>query len=166
MRPPDGRNRRLERKPMPRSRQLKTAQRLFGDDERRKAQTLADSERQVNESEAKLAELKTYRADYLRDFANRAGGGMSAASARGYQTFIARLDEALREQTELVTRAHAQRAEQLSKWRGAARRSAAVERVVQRTHTEEQRVVERREQVDTDERAQRRWAQGVNRRAR
>jgi flagellar FliJ protein len=151
---------------MPRSRQLKTAQRLFGDDERRKAQTLADSERQVNESEAKLAELKSYRADYVRDFANRAGGGMSAASARGYQTFIARLDEALREQTELVTRAHAQRAEQLTKWRGAARRSAAVERVVQSTRTEEQRLVERREQVDSDERAQRRWAQGANRRAR
>jgi flagellar protein FliJ len=151
---------------MARSRQLKTAQRVLGDDERRKAQTLALSERQVHESEAKLAELKTYRADYLRDFAQRAGGGMNAASARSYQAFIARLDEALREQTEVVTRARAERAEQLSKWRGAARRSAAVERVVQRSHSEERRALEKSEQVDSDERAQRRWAQGAQRRAR
>jgi flagellar FliJ protein len=151
---------------VPRSRQLKTAQQVLGHEERRKAQTLAVSERALHESEAKLAELKTYRADYVRDFASRAGGGMNAASARSYQAFIARLDEALREQTEIVTRARAQRAEQLNKWRGAARRSAAVDQVVQRSRSEEQRVLERREQHDLDERAQHRWAQGANRRAR
>jgi flagellar FliJ protein len=151
---------------VPRSRQLKTAQRLFEGDERRKAQTLAACERALHESEAKLAELKGYQADYLRDFAHRAGGGMTGASARDYQAFMTRLEEALRQQAEIVTRARAQRAELLSKWRGAAQRSAAVDRAVQRDHSEEQRAVERREQHDSDERAQRRWTTENHRRAR
>lgn len=151
---------------MPRSRQLKTAQRVFDENERRKAETLAASERQVQESEAKLAELKRYSEDYQRDFACRAGGGMDAARARDYQAFIARLDEALRQQAEIVSRAHAQRTEQLGEWQGAAQRSAAVDRAVERHVSAENRALERREQHDSDERAQRLWSQGVNRRAR
>lgn len=151
---------------MPRSRQLKTAQRVFDQDERRKAETLAVSERQMRESEAKLAELERYQQDYVRDFARRAGSGMDAARARDYQAFIARLDEALRQQHDVVTRAREQHTEQLGKWRGAAQRSAAVDRAVERQRSEQLRALERHEQRDSDERAQRRWSQGANRRAR
>jgi flagellar FliJ protein len=151
---------------VPRIRQLQTAHGVLESDERRKAQTLANSERQVSESEAKLAELGSYREAYLRDFANRAGGGMTAARARDYQAFLARLDEALREQAEVVARARAARTELLAKWRGAAQHTAAVDRALQRGLTEERRRLERREQSDTDERAQRRWSCGENRRVR
>lgn len=133
-------------------------------DEKRKAQTLAHSERAVTDSEAKLAELDGYREAYLRDFATRAGGGMSAVRARDYQAFLARLDEALREQTEVVSKARAQRTELLGKWRGAARRSATVDRALQRGLSEEQRRLERREQGESDERAQSRWSSGGGRR--
>jgi flagellar protein FliJ len=145
---------------VPRIRQLKTAHGVLESDERRKAQTLASSERAVHDGEAKLAELDGYRAAYLRDFAVRAVGGISAARARDYQAFLARLDEALREQNEIVTRARAQRAELLAKWRGAARRTAAVDRALKRGLAEEERRQERREQGDADERAQARWSGG------
>jgi len=149
---------------MPRMRQLKTAHGVLESDERRKAQTLASSERQVHESEAKLAELGGYREAYIRDFASRAGAGMNAARARDYQVFLARLDEALREQTEIVAQARATRAELLAKWSGAARRSAAVDRALERGVSEERRRLERREQHDADERAQGRWSAGGKRR--
>ena len=151
---------------MPRTRQLKTAHGVFESDEQRKAQTLASSERAVRESEAKLAELGAYRDAYLRDFARRAGDGMSAARAHDYQACLARLDEALREQTEIVARSRAARAELLAKWSGAARRSAAADRALQRGLTEEQRRLERREQVEADERAQGRWSSGGSRKGR
>jgi len=151
---------------VPRIRQLQTAHGVLENDERRKAQTLANSERQVKESEAKLAELGSYREAYLRDFASRAGGGMTAARARDYQAFLARLDEALREQSEVVSRARAQRAELLARWRGAAQHTAAVDRALQRGLNDEQRRLERREQSDADERAQRRWSSGDSRRVR
>lgn len=143
---------------MPRIRQLKTAHGVLETDERRKAQTLAASERAVHESEAKLAELAGYRDAYVREFALRAGRGMSAARARDYQAFLARLDEALREQTEIVARSRTARAELLAKWSGAARRSAAVGRALERGLTDERRRLERREQHDADERAQGRWS--------
>jgi flagellar FliJ protein len=146
-----------------RIRQLKTAHGVLETDERRKAQTLAASERAVHESEAKLAELGGYRDAYIRDFARRAGGGMNAARARDYQAFLVRLDEALREQTEIVGRARAARAELLATWRGAARRSAAVDRALQRGLSEQRRGLERREQVDADERAQVRSSSGSSR---
>ncbi|HWW33120.1 MAG TPA: flagellar export protein FliJ [Steroidobacteraceae bacterium] len=149
---------------MPRMRQLKTAHGVLESDERRKAQTLASSERQVHESEAKLAELGGYREAYIRDFASRAGAGMNAARARDYQVFLARLDEALREQTEIVAQARATRTELLAKWSGAARRSAAVDRALERGVSEERRRLERREQHDADERAQGRWSAGGKRR--
>lgn len=151
---------------MPRIRQLKTASGVFENDERRKAQKLASSERAVRDGEAKLAELGSYRDAYLRDFASRAGDGMSAARARDYQVFLARLEEALREQSEIVARARAERAELLDKWRGAARQSAAVDRALERNLSEEQRRIERREQFDSDERAQRHWSSGGSRRVR
>jgi len=149
---------------VPRIRQLKTAHGILESDERHKAQTLASSERVVNESEAKLAELDGYREAYLRDFASRAGGGMTAARARDYQAFLARLDEALREQSEVVARARAQRTELLARWRGAARRSATVDRALKRSLGEEQRRLERREQSESDERASGRWSNGGGRR--
>jgi flagellar FliJ protein len=151
---------------VPRARQLKTAKRVFDDDERRKSEALAHADRQLQDCEAKLAELQSYQADYLRDFNKRAGGGMTAASARDYQAFIARLDEALRQQLDIVAQARAQRAEQHGKWRGAAQRSMAVERAVDRHATEEQRALERHEQRDTDERAQRAWSARTTNRAR
>ena len=151
---------------MPRIRQLKTAHGVLETDERRKAETLAGSERAVQDSEAKLAELDGYREAYLRDFASRAVGGISAGRARDYQAFLARLDEALREQMQVVARAKAQRAELLAKWRGAARRTATVDRALQRGLTEEQRRLERREQNDADERSQGRWSQGGHHRGR
>jgi flagellar protein FliJ len=150
---------------MTRARQLETAQRVFDDQERRKAETLAHSERLLRESEAKLAELSTYKADYLRDFAKRAGGGMSAARARDYQAFMERLDEALRQQNELVAQARSQQAEHLNTWRGAARQSMVVDKAVERHAAEERRVLEQREQRDTDERAQGAWTR-INDRAR
>src|SRR6185312_14056214 len=100
-----------------RSQRMAVVQKVVDDQERRRARALAASEKLVLDSEAKLAELEKYRAGYLRDFSSKAGGGMSAASARDYQVFLARLDEALRQQAQIVARAKAQRAGS-----GAARR--------------------------------------------
>ncbi len=143
---------------MSRDRQLKTAKDVLERTERRHAQALAASERRVRESEAKLAELEGYRADYLRDFAGRAATGITAGSARNFQGFITRVEEALREQAQVVARVRAERAEELRKWRLAAQRSSAVGRVIDNHQLQERRRAERREQASADEHAQSRWA--------
>jgi flagellar protein FliJ len=146
---------------MKRAQRLDMVQKVVDDLERRKAEALALSERRVNESETKLTELESYRASYVREFAIRAESGMTGASARDYQAFLARLDEALRQQAQVVTRARAQRDSELQNWQGAAQRADAVGQMVKQWKTEEQRAVDRREQLESDERSQRSWANGI-----
>jgi len=137
-------------------------QKVVDDLERRRAQALALSERRVTESEAKLAELETYRAGYVRDFNARAGTGMTAATARDYQVFLARLAEALRQQDQAVTRARAQRDAERDSWQGAAQRADAIGQMAKVWSAEDRRALERYEQKETDEFSQRPRAQGMH----
>jgi flagellar protein FliJ len=146
---------------MKRTDRLEMVKKVVDDLERRKAEALAACERRVNESETKLTELETYRAGYVRDFAMRAQVGMSGASARDYQVFLSRLDEALRQQAQAVIGTRAQRDSQLQNWQDAAQRADAIGHTVKRWQAEELRLLERREQHESDERSQRIWAQGL-----
>jgi flagellar protein FliJ len=126
--------------------------------EQRLALALAECRRQLREGEAKLSELEQYRSQYRRDFDQRATAGISAERARGFQTFLVRLDQALSEQRELLTHARAQEAEELRKWRGAARRNEALERLLERRRAAARRQETRVEQAASDAHAQRLWA--------
>jgi len=136
-------------------------QNVVDDQERRRAEALASSERRVSESEAKLAELESYHASYVRGFATRAGSGIDGNMARDYQAFLARLDEAIRQQTQIVTRVRAQRDSEMQNWQGAAQRAEAVGQMVKRFQNEEARAVDRREQSESDERSAHAWAYGL-----
>jgi flagellar FliJ protein len=144
---------------MKRAQRLEMVQQVVDDQERRRAEALAGSEGRLSESETKLAELQSYHAGYVRDFALRAESGMDGALARDYQAFLARLDEALKQQRQVVVRARAQRDGELQIWQGAAQRAEVVGQMVKRFLTEELRVLDRREQHESDERAQRAWSQ-------
>ena len=146
---------------MKRSERLDIVKKVADDFERRKAEALAASERRVAESEKKLADLEAYRDGYVRDFQLRAKAGIGAAAARDYQVFLTRLDEALRQQTQAVIGTRAQRDAELQNWQDAAQRAEVIGQTVKRWQGEERYALERREQIETDERSQRIWAQGM-----
>ncbi len=146
---------------MKRAQRLEMVQNVVDDQERQRAEALARSERQVAESEAKLAELQAYHENYVRGFALRAQAGMDAVMARDYQAFLARLEEALRQQTQIVFRAQAQRDGERRNWQGAAQRAEAVGQMVKRFQHEEARALDRLEQSESDERSARSWAYGL-----
>lgn len=146
---------------MKRAQRLEMVQNVVDDLERKRAEELARSERQVAESEAKLAELQSYLDNYVRGFAARAQSGINAVMARDYQAFLARLEEALRQQTQIVFRARAQRDGEKQTWQGAAQRAEAVGQMVKRFQNEEARALDRREQSESDERSARAWAFGL-----
>ncbi len=143
---------------MTQARILKSAQQVLERHEQRHARSLADWERQVRESETKLADLERYRAVYLRDFDQRAQEGMNGSQARTYQSFIARVALAVSEQQELLSRARVQHADELRKWRHAARRTAALKRIIERRERSALQHAERAEQATADAHAQRNWA--------
>ena len=146
---------------MKRSERLEIVKKVVDDFERRKAEALAASERRVTESEKKLADLEAYRDGYVRDFNLRAKAGIGAAAARDYQVFLGRLDEALRQQTQAVIGTRAQRDAELQNWQDAAQRAEAIGQTVKRWQGDERHALERREQIESDERSQRIWAQGM-----
>ena len=147
---------------MKRSERLEIVKKVVDDFERRKAEALAACERRVTESEKKLSDLEAYRDGYVRDFNLRAKAGIGAAAARDYQVFLGRLDEALRQQTQAVIGTRAQRDAELQNWQDAAQRAEAIGQTVKRWQGDERHALERREQIESDERSQRIWAQGMN----
>lgn len=140
---------------MTRAKRLAPVQTLVDDNERRLAQSLAAFERRVTESEAKLQELERYRGEYEQQFTQRAGKGIGATDLRDYQAFLARLSDAIRQQQALVQRVRAERDAERLRWQEAARKAKALDHVVDQWQAEERRATDRREQRDTDERAQR-----------
>jgi flagellar protein FliJ len=145
---------------MKRAQRLEMVQHVVDDQERRRAEALALSERKVAEGEAKLAELQGYHESYARSFAIRAEAGIDGIMARDYQTFLARLEEAVRQQNQLLVRVRAQCDGERQNWQGAAQRAEAVGQMVKRFQTEEERAAERREQDESDERSLHAWAYG------
>ena len=145
---------------MKRAQRLEMVQNVVDDQERRRAEELAASQKRVTESETKLAELEAYHESYARGFALRAQTGIDAVMARDYQAFLARLEEALRQQQQIVIRSRAQRDGEMQIWQGAAQRAQAVGQMVKRFQSEEARALDRQEQVESDERSARAWALG------
>ena len=144
---------------MTRSKRLEPVHRLADDEERRLARNLAAHDRRVAEAEAKLGELQQYRQEYENQFSARAEGGIGATELRDYQAFLARLSEAVRQQRTILERARVERDLERTKWQKAATRAKAVDHVMERWRTEERQALERRDQRESDERAQRKVQQ-------
>lgn len=140
---------------MKRAQRLKPVQDIVEDAQRKLQQSFAVAQRQLAQAEAKLAELERYCEEYRKQFAERALKGMDAPGLRDYQVFLARLNEAIRQQQAIVARARAERDAERQRWQSAQIRAKALGHVVEQWRLEEQRVQDRREQRDSDERAQR-----------
>jgi flagellar FliJ protein len=140
---------------MQRAKRLEPVQHLVDDEQRRQAQRVATAERRVAEAQAKLQELQRYRAEYEQQFSQRAGKGIGATDLRDYQAFLARLSEAIRQQQGLLKRAELERDSERLQWQEAAKRAKALGHVVEQWRAEERLVNERRDQRESDERAQR-----------
>jgi flagellar FliJ protein len=140
---------------MKRSERMQTVERVVSDVEKKRAEALAARERHVTECEHKLQELESYQRSYAEQFQSRAGAGIGAAGLRDFQTFMLRLGEAVKQQVQLIAKAKADRDAERLGWQHAAHRAEAVGGLVERWQKEEQRLQDKQDQRDSDERAQR-----------
>ena len=138
---------------MTRSKRIQPVQRLVDGRERELAGVVAEARSRFADAEARRAELVRYRADYETGFQKEAAGGSSGLRLRDYRLFLARLDEALRQQELLVARARDELATQTRLWQESVRRAKALGVVVDKWRGEERLARERQDQRDTDERA-------------
>jgi flagellar protein FliJ len=141
---------------MKRSERLDVVQQATARTERERAERVGAAERHLVEMQQKLVALERYRSEYEAGFAARAGGGVDVVGMRDFQTFLARLGEALAQQRELVTLAQRALEAERSHWREAAQRAHVVETLAERWQSEEMRAEDRRDQQESDELSQQR----------
>ncbi len=106
-------------------------------------------------AKAQLAMLEEYRSDYAERFRGAAQRGMSPREWQNYQEFMARLDEAIDQQTIAVTGSERHRAAGQQQWMDQANRLRAFDHLADRHHDRERQIEGRREQKLTDEIASR-----------
>jgi flagellar FliJ protein len=140
---------------MKRSERMVPVKQVLSSTERDRARDLGATQRVLTEAEVRLLDLQQYQKDYLKDFEKRAKAGGNALSLRDYQQFLARLQEAVKQQEQIVAQARDAVAASTQRWQGAARRVKAIESVVDKWQHDEARTAGRVEQKTMDERAQR-----------
>lgn len=143
---------------MKRSDSLDMVQQMAARTERERAEKVGAAERHLVEMQQKLAALEKYRTEYETGFKSRVGAGLDVVGMRDFQTFLARLGEALAQQRELVTLAQGALDTERSSWREAAQRQHVVETLAERWQSEETRAANRRDQNESDELSQQRAA--------
>lgn len=136
---------------MKRSERLDIVQQAANRTEKDRAERMALAEKHLAEMQQKLSALEKYRGEYEAGFAAKAGAGFGAAGVRDFQTFLARLGEALEQQRELVAGARRALDAERDNWREAAQRAHVVETLADRWQGEETRAANRRDQNMSDE---------------
>jgi flagellar protein FliJ len=147
---------------MKRSERLDVVQQAAARTERERAERVGAAERHLAEMQQKLAALEKYRNEYEAGFATKAGAGVGVVGMRDFQTFMAKLGEALVQQREYVALARNALDAERSNWREAAQRQHVVDTLAERWQGEETRAELRRDQQESDELSQQRSAKERN----
>ena len=141
---------------MKRSKRLEPVGEMAVEEERGCASRVAAIQSRLEDAHKRGAELKRYVVEYQSMFQQRAAAGIDMAGLRDYQTFLARLNEAVRQQDVVITQIESECVRARVEWLEAAARKSAVNKVIESARLEDQKLEDRMLQKETDERAQRR----------
>lgn len=140
---------------MKKSRRLQPVVKVAESREQQAARALGDAQTTLSEAEQRLAELKGYREDYIARFHSAGAAGMAAAQMEDYRQFLHKLSLAIDQQGQVIVRAASVVEEKRQGWHVSRSKAQMLDTVVSRYQSEEQRVVDRKEQGEQDERSQR-----------
>ena len=140
---------------MKRSKRLEPVGALAEEAERECAAQVAALQGRLADAQRSCLELKRYLGEYQSMFQQRASAGIGVSGMRDYQTFIARLGDAVRQQQVVIEQLQADCERARARWAEAAVRKSAVHKVIAKVLTEDQKIEERRNQNESDEHAQR-----------
>lgn len=125
---------------------------LARESERAAAKALGQALKQVEEAEQQLQQLLEYQADYQRRLSESASQGMNAQTLLEYREFITKLGLAIEQQEQVVARARSELGERKRYWFAKRGRSKALDAVLDKYIKDEQKALERREQLEHDDR--------------
>jgi len=140
---------------MTKSKRMQPIVRVADQREHKAAIEMAEFRRFLDAQQARLDELNNYRNDYARHFEEAGRGGMDAARMANYRRILARLNDAIVYQEQRLTGLHNEYEQVRRRWTDTRTRAASLDKVMERYRKEERRAGDRREQGESDERAQR-----------
>ncbi len=138
------------------SQRIQTVVKLARHDEDEAVLALSQARRQVEEQQRRLAELEAYRRDYAQRLDGLGSAGVNIAQLNEYRAFIIRLDAAIGQQGQRLKQCQAELEQASAAWQAARLRHRAVDKYRQRCRDEELRQAAKKEQKESDERAQQR----------
>jgi len=103
--------------------------------------------------EVKLQMLRQYRAEYHERFMETARNGIDPNAWRNYSSFLARLDDAINSQQQVVARSHTATATGQQTWVSENTRAKAFDTLSQRQLLQEAKRLNKHEQQQNDEHA-------------
>ncbi|MCU7802638.1 MAG: flagellar export protein FliJ [Candidatus Thiodiazotropha sp. (ex Lucinoma borealis)] len=137
------------------SKRLKPVQRFAHSKEQTAARSMGQARKNLQQEEDKLQQLKLYHQEYLDRFQQTAGEGISAIQLQEYRAFLAKLDEAIRQQEEVVAASIVSHSSSKSNWKQKHSRTQALNKAVDRYREQEQKSADQQEQKESDEHSQR-----------
>ncbi|MEW8507027.1 MAG: flagellar export protein FliJ [Candidatus Thiodiazotropha sp.] len=137
------------------SKRLKPVQRFAHSKEQKAARIMGQARKNLQQEEAKLAQLKQYHQEYLARFKQMAGEGMSSSQLQEYRAFLAKLDEAVKQQQDVVAASMVSHSSSKRAWKQNHSRTQALNKAVDRFREQEKKVADTREQKESDELSQR-----------
>jgi flagellar protein FliJ len=138
---------------MKRANRLEIVRKVISDKEQECAVRLTGAQTRLADAERRAVELRRYLNEYQHSFEQRAKQGIGVNGVRDYQTFIARIGEAVRQQDGLLQQLRAECERIRAQWRHAAARKSGIGKVVAKAHHEARQLEERQQQKELDERA-------------
>lgn len=112
---------------------------------------MGEAGRTVAEFEGKVEQLRSYRAEYVRN--SHAAGATDAVKLQNYRMFLDRLSEALRQQMKALDQAHAEYEKRRALWSEKRIEAESLGRAVDRFRKEERHASDMREQREGDDAA-------------
>lgn len=112
---------------------------------------MADAACKVADLERQLAQLETYRDEYVRN--SSVAGAMDAVRLQNYRSFLDRLGEAMRQHVKNLEAARADYERRRLQWSEKRIEAESLGRAVERFRAEEQRAADRRDQRELDDAA-------------
>lgn len=119
--------------------------------------SLGEANASLELDQRQLDELIRYRDDYLARFRSEQAIALSARKALELRAFLAQLDQAIRAQQQQVGLGRKRVERQQQRWREARNKEQAIDSLLARYQADEQRLLQRREQRDSDEHTQAMW---------
>jgi flagellar FliJ protein len=125
------------------------------------AARLAAARNRLEQKQQKLRELEHYRDEYLQALLHKSRQGMNVVQIRDYNTFLERLNEAIRQQHDIIDSLRREVERCLQQWRAAQTRCSTLDQVVAGKRQAERQTEARALQKEENEFATRSWRRGA-----